>query len=171
MEGSATIADGRDYVERYMSDGCDCPCCDQYCKLYRRELNSGMGYALCLIRRYFLENPTERWCHVEDYLKTLDFVPTSVRSRYYSLLRFWGLIEPKTGTKDDGNPRTGYWRITDRGVRFVEGKINVPRYVLIYNNQFRGFWKADEYRTTLRRALEKKFNYQDVMASAFDDIR
>ena len=69
-------------------------------------------------------------------------------------MRFWGFIEAKT-------ERAGWWRISEKGKLFVEGKISVPRHVLIYNQVCIGFDEGD--KTDIFSALNDKFSYQELM--------
>ena len=46
----------------------------------------------------------------------------------FQKLRYWGLVE-KIGDKDS---KGGLWRVTERGMAFVMGKISCPRFAWTY---------------------------------------
>jgi hypothetical protein len=125
-ETRAFVAAGR--ADR---DGAVCPCCDRFAKVYKRKLNTGMLKAL--VRLYAV-------CASEAARATEGFVKIGRGGAFktaggdYAKLHWWGLIEPlANATREDGSTRVGFWRITERGRRFVEGKLAVPAYVYEYD--------------------------------------
>lgn len=142
-----------------ITEGAHCPTCAQYAKIYdHRNLTGAMAYALILIARYKRQEGDD-FCHVENYLKSLPGIPASIRGDF-SKLRHWGLIESKKGLRDDGSPRNGYYRITDKGLEFVRGEIMVQKYLVLYNKELLGT-KGDWI--TIQDALGKNFNYSELM--------
>ncbi len=143
----------------FIAEGAHCPTCAQYAKIYdKRNLTGAMAYALILIARYRLREGND-FCHVEKYLKSLPGIPASIRGDV-SKLRHWGLIESKKELRDDGSPRNGFYRITDKGLAFVRGEALVQKYLVLYNDELlgmRGDWIAIE------DALGKNFNYSELM--------
>jgi hypothetical protein len=64
----------------------------------------------------------------------------------HAKLRFWGLLEP--------HPRHfGYWRVTERGRKFVEGNIRIPEVALCYNKRPVGV--DDSSTVTIHEAMER----------------
>lgn len=116
----------RDQAE---AKGAACPCCQQFTKIYKRKINSGMAYALVLMCR---AHGTE-W---QDKTVTLRGVGSAARDE--SLLRFWGLIEEDKRLREDGG-RAGWWRVTPNGVRFVRGGMRVPKHAVIYDSRLLRF--------------------------------
>jgi hypothetical protein len=57
-----------------------------------------------------------------------------------TFLRHWGLIEREEGHhRADGNPRRGFYRITQKGIQFLRGEIPVPRKAAIFAAEMRGY--------------------------------
>lgn len=136
-------------------EGIECPCCRQYVKLYKRKLNSAMAYVLVMMDRA----PTG-YFHVENWLKTQN-TPASLRGDFPKL-HYWGLIEAKEATREDGSPRVGYYRITEKGRKFVHGLIEVPARAQLFNQKFYGY---DGDPISIKQALGDKFNYEELMGS------
>lgn len=153
-----TLSDARERVRARLDDGVECPCCGLFAKRYRRKLHAGMAVALIAIYRtaaagQFLDG----WMHVTKELLRRGVNPYASE---YSKLEFWGFVEPKPGQKKGSN-EAGYWRITEAGRLFVEGRAVAPRVVLVYAN------RVVEYlgTTTVREALGDKFSYEELMGS------
>lgn len=137
-----------------LKEGGLCPHCHQFVKRYKRKINSGMAITLINIYKFNKEN--KDFFHVEDY-GTKNNIKIS---HDFSLLRFWNLIEKCNGEKDDGNKNIGFYKITPRGIDFVEKKINVKKSVFLFNDKFLGF--SDE-EINIKDALGSKFNYDELM--------
>jgi hypothetical protein len=135
--------------------GTRCPMCNSFLKLYKRKLTSSMAYALIL----FYRSGNQDWIHAENYFKGLDNIPYSIRGDFPKL-RFWGLIEKKSGEKDDKNPDNGYYRISDSGIAFVKYKVKVPVHALIYKNVVEDF---SSELMDIKQALGKKFRYDETV--------
>lgn len=153
-----TIAEAKNILRNKIKDGFICPCCNQPAKMYRRKLTSSMAYALVLILRHHNVHPG--WVHMEDLLKGLN-IPASVRGDAPKL-RFWGLIEPKTGEKEDGNPNNGYYRITEEGIAFAKGRAKAHSHIWLYNNKAFGI-PADAELIDIYSALNNKFRYSEIL--------
>jgi len=139
-----------------------CPACQQTVKVYKRALNKPMAQILGIIHAYYKLHSLEEWLHVDEHLKSY-----KINCRYYSLLRFWGLIEQKDGLRPDGSNRLGYWRITEKGKMFVEGQIKVPKFFYMFNQGVEeslgelGF-SADEIGFKQIVEEGKAFDYRDI---------
>lgn len=152
-----TLADARALVmaQRY-DGGITCPCCDQFAKVYKRKLNSGM--ARVLVEFYWKQRSAkDGWVHYRQ--AAVRRTSGELVSLEYSKLRFWGLIEK--APRETG--RAGCWRAPEKGIAFVEGRITVAKHVLIYNDRFMGL--DETVRTDIRRALGSKFDYDELMAA------
>lgn len=146
-----TIQSAKDYLRSNWAKGVTCPCCEQFVKLYKRKLNSGM--ALTLIRIY---RHSQGWVPVKEFLRQNKWH----NGHDWTLLRFWGLLEEKQHAK--GENSSGYWRITAKGISFVLNHITVPKRMLMYNQSCYGFEGGE---TSISEALGNKFNYQELMAA------
>lgn len=147
------------FVQQHLRDGVTCPTCGQFCKVYRRKLNSTMAYALVLIYTHFKLHPEHPWIHVASFLVNTKR-DSSVAGGDVVKLRFWGLLERAPGDRDDGSDRVGRYRMTEIGRQFVEGRIAVPRYVYLYNQML---LRLSEEMTTIQDALGDRFRYDELM--------
>jgi hypothetical protein len=147
-----TIKEAKDFIINHREDGVECPCCGQFCKLYKRALNSSMARFLIWIVRTV---DTETWVDWRD-------APASVvHGGDYGKLKHWDLIENMV----NHNPTqrtSGMWKPTPKGVSFVQRRIRIPKQVFIYDNTVIGFSKEN---VDIVSALGKKFNYQELMRS------
>lgn len=148
-----TLEDAINYIKNNVNDGVVCPCCNRYTKQYKRKLNSGMAYALIII--YGISKKNE-YIHITHK----KFPPTTLE---HSKLRYWGLLEGKGKDEDINYEREniGYWRITDKGRKFVKNKISVPERIILYNGEFNGF---EGKNINIIDALKNKFNYDELMS-------
>jgi hypothetical protein len=152
----STLKEAKDFLRDKLKSGETCPCCNRYTQMYSRSITSSMVYALVLMYNRDKDFPGQ-YFHVEEYLKNMDWIPSSVRGDFPKM-RFWDLIRPKEGGKEDGNPNTGYYKITELGKTFVEGNIELPSNVNIYNNRFFGFDKESK-NVSVHDCIKNKFSY------------
>lgn len=145
-----TLAEAKKATFARAVKGTHCPCCGQNVKVYRRNLNRSMAWALIYMYRKYGQG----WVHVPS---------TGHLARLggdWAKMAFWGVIEEKDEQKDDGNPHAGYWRLTALGSRFVLGQ-RLKKYVYIYNNQ--DLQQPSPETVSIREALGKKFDYAELM--------
>lgn len=135
--------------ETFIGEECTCPLCKQNVKMYRRKLNSGM--AAFLLGMYKLSGGnTECNVHYKDVMDLIKFNPND-----YANLVHWGLIAAYEGVK------TGYYNITNKGLMFLKGELNVPEKIFIYNSKLWGFSPEE---TTFEICLgERRFELQELM--------
>lgn len=143
----------RDWLLARLPDGVFCPLCGQFAKIYRRKITCKTAEALVLMRRHELEsaNPAGEYIYMPGLLDRKQADETKAR--------YWGLIEEKPEKRDDGG-RVGWWRLTIRGRRWVDGVIKVPKYAQIYNKEC---LELHGNPVSIRDALGTKFNYDDLM--------
>lgn len=163
VHDSITIKEARDLMRPLLKKGTTCLCCGLTTKLYTRSLTSSMIMGLILIYREDCRKNLDitnydTYIHLEDFFKKLN-IASSIRGDMPKL-RFWGLLHPRGGVGDNGNPNDGYYMITAKGVDFVLGKRLVQKSVKIYNNTFRGFDGPD---IDVHVAIKNKFNYSELM--------
>lgn len=156
-----SVGDIREYLRKEWKNGVDCPACHQHVKLYRRNITSSMAWALLLVYKEFKKHPTTDALHVGNFLNSQD-IPGAVRNTGdFAKLRFWGLIDPVEGRREDGSKRNGYYRITDIGRIFCENKIEVAKYKFIYNNHAHD--ESDDTISIEQCLKDNQFNYQSIM--------
>lgn len=122
-----TLKEAKDFLRQSRGAGVDCPCCDQYVKLYKRPLTSEMANVLCEL--VILYNERRDWIPVKDL---------STRGGDYAKLLWWELIEfekPKHGSAR----ASGGMKPTVLGLKFALRRAKVPAYVLLYNNRMLGY--------------------------------
>ena len=138
----------KNLMAKIRDKGAICPCCGQFAKVYDRQINTGMARSLAKMYRRGLE-----WQHI----------PTTIgaRSREEGKLAYWGLVEESTEPRSDGG-RAGWWRVTPHGAAFIQGKIRLPKYALVYNAEC---LELDDSRGTVgfRDCLGAGFDFEELM--------
>lgn len=154
-----TIEEAKSYMRKEVDKGVRCVCCGQFARVYVRQITSSMACGLILL--YRATSYEKQYIHIEDLFKSLTQIPSSVRGDVPKL-RFWNLIEPQEGEREDSNPKNGYYCITEAGKQFVLGQITVNSKIRVYNDRFLGYGK-DSTMITIQEALKNKFNYSELM--------
>jgi len=144
---ATTFGEAVDWLMENKDKGAECPCCGSIVAIYPRHMTDNI--ARVLIRMY-REAGTD-WI----------FMP-SIRTPGQDevISRHWGLIERMEGRRPDGSNRVGWWRLTPRGVDFVLGRITIPQIARIFKGQL---IELAGDQITIRDALGKKFNYDEMM--------
>lgn len=152
LDPDTPLREASQHVFDRLKEGVQCPCCDQFCKLYKRKLNSQMAmWLMWLVVEY------------ENDVGWVDIRRSPVRGGDYAKLVHWGLIEQMPKPVGDTTRRTsGHWRPTAKGIAFVHLRVTVPEKVHLYANNVVGF---SEKHCDIRDALGKKFNYYELMAA------
>ena len=158
IEEDESIAFARAKVMDFLPHGMPCPVCNQYCKLYKRKLSSGMVKALIK-----LATVQSKFNMVEIKI-WVDASKLNLAGGDYAKLRWWDLVEHRKLRKDEKESNlkkdSGKWRVTQDGIKFLSGEIEVPRYIFIYNNRVSMF---SAERTDAKSALGDKFNFGELM--------
>jgi len=141
-----SLEEAKDWLRDRVDDGARCPCCQQFAKVYRRKINSGMARAL--IQCYLIGRG--QYVHA-----------TELGSHETAQLQWWGLLEEQPAKRPDGG-RTGWWRITPLGEDWMRGKARVPKYVAIYDGKLMAPPHGDWWG--IREAVGTKFDLDDLMA-------
>ena len=156
------------FLSRLFVEPTECPCCSHISRVYERKIHDRMAKTLIEMYRFNRLYPGH-WMHVENHLKALmSGLHENQRwvDRDYHKLRFWGIIEKKSGTSTDGNPELGLYRITQFGREFVEYKWSVPRITWVLNDtplgQSDGTYAPLEL-TDIKKALNDDFKYDELM--------
>jgi hypothetical protein len=143
--------DTKAFLRANYEKGCRCPACDQHVKLYKRPLGAGMARSLILISK----GPKI------DAGGWVDIKSIDVRGGDYAKLRYWGLIEQRAND-DEKKKDSGLWRVTQKGLKFINDQVRVPSHAHVYNDKVRAFSDVD---VNIRQALGKSFDYSELMAS------
>lgn len=143
-----TLDNARKWISQQSVDGAKCPCCSQFVKVYWRSINARQ--AVALIRLYKHVQPGT-FAHVDAF---------GDPSNEISKLRYWGLIEEQPNISDPDKKRTGFWRMTPHGVKFVQHKVLIPKYAVLYLGEFK---HLAEPLVSIHQVLGKKFSYHELM--------
>jgi hypothetical protein len=128
-----TIKEAKDYLHENFKDGCECPCCGQFVRLYKRNI-----YKSQLEMLFGLYKLSNEYHHMSAIGESAGLTYTA-GGIGLSKLAYWGLILEKPNINNRKKRTSGYWQITQKGRAFIEGKITIPKYVLIYNAKKQGF--------------------------------
>lgn len=156
-----TLAEAIDWLEEGLNDGVECPCCGQLAKVYKRKLNSAMGFVLLLLHRR--KGDENEWVHVPSFINAKvrnPAVAAAIRGDWAKLVH-WGLIDALDGQRADGSKRIGYYRITPKGRRFANNQIKVSKHIWIYNGEPTD--DSDEEMVSILDVLGDKFDYTELM--------
>ena len=134
--------------------GVVCKCCGQLVKVYPRQVYKTI--AVRLIKLYRLHQTGA----AEYYHLSKIGTPTNGGGDF-TKLRYWRLIEQRPDLEDPDKKSDGYWKITQAGINFVEGKKSIIKYCHVYNNVV-GYRSGGQIN--IHDALGKeKFNYPELM--------
>ena len=132
--------------------GYTCNCCGQFVKVYCRTFNSNMAVALF----YLYKRRSDDFIHVENEMSKSGYK----RCGDFSYLRHYSLIEPLLEKRDDSSNRNGMYRITGRGILFIEQNLFVQKNFLTFNNKLEGF---EGKEIGIIQALGIKYDYKKMM--------
>lgn len=125
-----SLGEARDWLKERLWGGARCPCCEQYARIYKRKLNKTMVKALG--RVYKATAPHRGFVHGPTILRG-----SGVFGGDLGKLAYFGLIEEEAGRRPDGG-RKGWWRVTNKGRAFIQGHIELPKYVHVYDGRVLG---------------------------------
>jgi len=133
--------------------GTTCPCCGSYVKVYARRITGKMVANLSGL--YYLSKGSKgQYFHTKDILKASQTIQTGD----FPKLRFWGLVA-KLETSDNVKG-SGYYGITDRGMKFLKGNLKVPEKMYIFQNDVLGH---SDKMVGISDCKGVKFNFEDIM--------
>jgi len=160
-----TLDEAKTYLNANLRDGVICPCCGQFAKIYKRKFNSWMARAM--IAFYAHEGMKPGWFHAISVVVDRRFWKFKINNSCgdYGKLVWWGLLEEAAGHREDGNPETGYYRMTQKGRDFVLGKIRVRKYIHIYNDTLLEVDGEKDEIISIHEAMGAKFNYSELMSA------
>lgn len=153
-----TLEEVRLFLRENWGKGVNCPCCRQRVQLYKPKLYSTQCVCLINLNRERLAG--NEWVHVDKF----DYYNTEgkgrARGHNFSEIRYWGLIEQQPASEDSKTRTSGCWRITQKGIDFVNGKITVQERIRVFNATFYGF---EGKQITIKEAMGNKFDYNELM--------
>lgn len=140
-------------------DGGKCPCCDRFGKVYSRTINETMAKSLEWLYKQNTTKGLREWIDVPNSAGK-----EILRTNQLSLLRWWDLVGRQTPSPTDKKHKgkhSGMWRITLKGMDFVEGKAVVPYKVHTYAGEVVG--QTDDNLITFEACRGTRFDYQETM--------
>ncbi|MEI7817095.1 MAG: hypothetical protein WCI45_07875 [Desulfuromonadales bacterium] len=152
------------WSEAIKGKGAICPCCDKFGKVYKQKIGSGNAGALIWMVRN--TDPAKPWIDMRTQPPRWITQKTT-----FTLLRWWGLIEGYVNVREIIDPETkememrttknsGLWKVTPAGFDFVHRRIQVPKYVYLYNDTLQN---VGTKTCTIDECLTEKFNYDRLM--------
>lgn len=142
---NASMDEVRAFIRSKLAGGekFKCPACGGTTGIYSRGLSKSNARALLMLAR------------APSGLRPVEIVETGTRD--YPTLAYFGLAAK------DGNGRNARWHITDKGLRFVRGEINIFAKVLVHNGKKVG---VDERKTvSFADIAERDFDLSEVMSA------
>lgn len=130
-----------------------CPCCGRYAQIYKRKISHSM--VLSMAKCYCIQRQEDN-----DFIQFKRFTPGAANG--FHDLKYFGLIEAKMHDKDnEQNKRTsGYWRVTTRGINFLQGILSIEKYAYIFDDTL---LRVSDKCVTVHECLETGFNYKELM--------
>jgi hypothetical protein len=151
-----TLEAAREWLQKMVWEpkGAICPCCDRFDNVYDRHINQPAVRNLTLLYRHSKANG-DGYHHYTDFIADL-----SESGLDFSKFAHHDLIERKPLDPQNKKQKTsGMYRITERGIAFVESRLAIPAKTLIYHNEVVGM--SDEQQTI--REFWPNFDYQELM--------
>ena len=146
----------KDYLKVLQGDGGNCPCCKRFGKYNGFTITHKNAQALVWIYR---SGDKDGWVNTAN-----DAPREFMRAKTFTNMRYWGLIEPYPNDSKEIKG-SGYWRITQKGVDYISGKMRLPKKVFIYNRQLVGFGEQQVY---FKECFKEYFNLEEAMSSQFN---
>ena len=132
-----------------------CPCCGRNARIWKLRIHATL--ALMLIRLYKksleLNGAPDQWVHIEA------FKPKTRTGNDFSIVKHWGLAEPKSPEVDQDKNSSGMWRLTDAGRLWVSRQATIKKYANVFNDVLRSYDGED---ITVIDALGKTFSYYEL---------
>lgn len=63
--------------------------------------------------------------------------------------------------REDGSKRVGFYRITERGIAFIEGLVTIEKYAYVYNNEC--LMMDAETKVHIGDAAGKGFDFREIL--------
>ena len=80
------------------------------------------------------------------------------KDRNFNQLINWNLMQPMQ-SEERTKRSSGFWKATEKGVQFVQDKIQIPKYVFTLDNKVIGY---SDQQINIYQALSNKFAYQEL---------
>ena len=164
FRSAARAMHGTEHQQPSRDPHAKCLGCGRPMVIRKRPITHSAAVTLIYLYRHAKQAGERRFQYLEQFMKLA--YPEHQRGDETKLAH-WGLLEPRT-TGDLAGDRAwdGYWRITELGMKFVEG-MELPRYIFLYNRILFGFSDGKEYKRelgTIGDALGTPFSLQNLLS-------
>lgn len=154
FENGVLAALKKKVMNKAKDDGCSCPVCGQFVKVYKRRINSTMARGLIWANG---KSPDEPWFHISSLIECIS---TSAGGDF-AKMRYWGLVEEQYHEVGQGGRKSsGMWRITEKGRNFVNNRVCVPEYALVFDGRV---LEMSKNHVDIKSCLGHKFDYNELM--------
>lgn len=144
------------YLKVLQGDGGHCPCCKRFGKYNAFTITQKNAQALVWIYKNG---------GVDDWANTAKNAPREfMQAKTFTNMRYWGLIEPHPNDNKE-KKGSGYWRITQKGINYMNGQMRLPKKAFVYNRKLVGFGEQQIY---FSECFKERFNFEEVMNTTFN---
>lgn len=140
-----------------------CPCCGRHSQIYKRMLHHSVGRQLIHLYKNGCYNGSQKMAlHSFAHASAL-ILPGNSGAGDFSKAKYWDLIEPAPAYMVPEDKRaTGYWRLSQCGVRFVLGEHTIPKIAIVFDDEVIRF---EGENVNISQVLGEKFNYTQLMSA------
>lgn len=135
----------------------ECPCCKRKARVSPLKVHSTLAEMLCKLYRASI-----RINGVADSYVHLTQFPASktTSGRDFSIVHHWGIAEPMKASPDENKRSSGMWRLTQKGVEFVNGRLAIPRNAFVFDNRVVDY---SQENVTIHTALGDDFDWFELI--------
>lgn len=134
-----------------------CPTCNRTAMACKTTLNSTLTWMLIRLYRVSME----RTGKPGGFIHVNDFSPgRHSTGRNFCIVHHWGLATSAEAEPDEDKNSSGYWRLTAKGIAFIMGELDIPKYIFVFGNKVINTGK-DTW--DVHAALKNKFSYSELM--------
>lgn len=146
----------KDYLKVLEGKGGDCPCCKRHGKYNGYSITKTDARFLVWI---FTNGDKDGWVHTPTQAPR-EFL----QAKSFTNLRYWALIEnyPNDNKKIKGS---GLWRITKKGIKYMQGEMQLPKKAFVFDRTLMGFSEKQVY---FKECFKENFDLEQVMNSRFN---
>lgn len=132
---------------------CDCPHCGRYAQVYKRHIHATIARQMIML--------FEQGGHSGKYIHAANLIPDGQSGAGdLSKAKYFGLIQAMP-ENNEAKKSSGYWTLTDAGLQFVKGKLDIPEYALVFDDKVVG---VSQDKIFISDALKSGgFHYNDLI--------
>lgn len=157
------LEDARKYLRESWKTkkGVSCPCCKQLVKVWRHKVNFRMAHILITMYK-ILKTEGREYVNIFSELRP--------KTTMYSLMKFWDLMVQSNKHEIKNSKTSGFWKLTETGILFVESKIEIPKYKYIFNDdEYPHYVDEKPQFISIADSLGQHFDYKELMGDFYLD--